>query len=368
MANTVKFKSPWGEFDVDEDKVHQPEPTNRETNEEDISPKSKDTEEDTNKGGDTGDDSQKNKAPESSTNTSEEDEYEFTGDDVSKAYTMLYENGVLNLTEEEEQDLEESPSGLSDAVALTIRKGVQEELQKTPLSVQKLYTHLQNGGTEADFEFDLPTDWENFDISSEDSKETAYREYLSQEGWSEADIVEELNDAKESGKLEKKALFAVEKLSKTQADAKAAKAAARAKVEKEAQDARDKEIEELEKFIDETEEIASFKLDDKKRQGFKDYLFKINKRTGKTQMQENMNDESRKITIAFLDYINYNKADLEKEVASNLTKMRKKTLQKITDKNVKNSNSSAVVKTKQSGKGKIKFPTIFGSQNIEVED
>ena len=129
------------------------------------------------------------------------------------------------------------------------------------------------------------------------------------------------------------------------------------------------EISKIEKTIDEADEYAGFKLDEKKKKAFKDYLFKVNPRTGKTQMQENMMNADRKLTVAFLDFVNYSKADLEKEVASGLTKDRKKKLARFTDKNVANVNGSKSVTTKtNTNRGKIKFPTIFGNTSIELED
>ncbi|KKL91503.1 hypothetical protein LCGC14_1894020, partial [marine sediment metagenome] len=109
--------------------------------------------------------------------------------------------------------------------------------------------------------------------------------------------------------------------------------------------------------------------DKEKREAFKTYLFTPNKRTGQTQMQENMADEKRRMTIAFLDFVNYTKADLTKEEITKLTKKRKKKLVQFTDKNVENKNSSASVKTKtDAGKGKLIIPSIFGPKTIEIED
>ena len=86
-------------------------------------------------------------------------------------------------------------------------------------------------------------------------------------------------------------------------------------------------------------------------------------------MQQNMADDSRRLQIAFMDFINYNKEDISKEISTGLTKTRKKKLARYSDKSVSNANSSASVKTKtNAGKGKIKFPTIFGNSTIEIED
>lgn len=297
----------------------------------------------------------------------EEEEIVFEEDDVNKAFTMLQDEGVLDLKEDDE--FEATTAGLGDAVAATVRNKLQAEISKIPPEVQQFYAHVMEGNDPETFKVQKSLNWEDVDSEDEAVQENALRQLYASQGMSKEDIEEEIEDIKTSGKLEKKSSAAISVLIKNQKDSE--KARAKAIKDKEAADekARLADIKELEDTIDSTEEIAGFKLDDKRRKGFKDYLMKINPRTGKTQMQENMADEDRKLKIAFLDFVNYTKADLSKEEATKLTKTRKKKLSRYTDKGMANKNNSATVKTKADGnKGKIKFPSIFGNQTIEVED
>lgn len=297
----------------------------------------------------------------------EEDEYEFSEDDVSKAYTMLEEEGVLELGEDDE--FENSPQGLAAAVATTVKNKLAKEIAAIPKVVQDFYSHVMEGKNPTEFvaEGVGPT-WAEFELATEDDEVLVLEELYRAQGMTEEEIEEEIQDL-DPDKRAKKAAKALDVLIKQEEKTVQEEAIRAAQEEKQAEQARLKEIQDLKTTIDTIPEIAGFTLDAPKRAAFKDYLFKVNPRTGKTQMQENMSSEERRLTIAYLDFINYNKADVEKAVATELTKERKKKLSRYTDKNVQNSNSSGVVKTKTNkSAGSIVFPSIFGTQKIEIED
>lgn len=296
----------------------------------------------------------------------EEEEYNFSEDDVSKAYTMLEEEGVLEISEDDEFEM--SPRGLADAVAATVRNKMAAQIEAIPSTVQDYYAHIMEGKSPESFKPAAPINWLEYNSSTDEAKKVALREFYRRQGMAEDDIDEEIEDAEVSGKLEKKANIALSSLEAQQAEEEEAAAAAKAKQKADAERAREADIAELKGIIDKSTEIAGFELNEEKKKAFKDYLFKVNPRTGKTQMQENMADEDRRMTIAFLDFVNYSKADLTKEISSTLTKDRKKKLAKFTDKNAGNTNSSAVVKTKAQSNGSIVFPSIFGTHKIEIED
>ena len=82
-------------------------------------------------------------------------------------------------------------------------------------------------------------------------------------------------------------------------------------------------------------------------------------------MQENMSSEDRRMNIAFLDFVDYTKADLKKEVQTEVTKTRKKKLTRYSDKGVRGSNSSKSVTTKTDvNKGKVVFPSMFSIDGV----
>lgn len=279
---------------------------------------------------------------------------------------MLDEEGVLDISDEDE--LEQTPKGLADAIAITIRNKVEKEFKSIPPVVKDFYDHIMEGNSPAEFKAgESHIDWSEVSDSDDSLKVMALKILYKKQGMSDEDIHEEIEEITSSNKLDKKGVAAIDVLAKQQLEDADKEAEKRAKEEAAFEKQRETEINELKSTIDSSKEIAGFELDDSKRKAFKDYLFKVDPRTGKTQMQENMASEERRMTIAFLDFVNYNKSDLKKEVTTSLTKTRKKQLSKYTDKNLKNTNT-ATVKTQNNKSGSIKFPSIFGTQKIEIED
>jgi hypothetical protein len=298
----------------------------------------------------------------------EDEEIEFTEDDVNKAYTMLDEEGVLELTDEDE--FEAGPKGLADAVAVTVQRKLKAEIAKIPAPVQEFYSHIVNGGKPGEFVYsDNSIDYDKIDLDIEANQELVLKQHLVNQGLEPAEAQEEIDDSKASGKLETKSRRAIGILQKIDSAKKVADAKAIKDAEKADADRAKADRAALEKEIDEATEIAGFALNDKNRKKFKSYIYDVNPRTGKTQMQENMQNTSRIQRIAFMDFLDFNKEDFTKSIKTEVTKKRKKTLTRWSDKNVKNAAATASVTTKQNvNKGKIKIPDMWAQGSGEVED
>ena len=361
----AKFTSIWGDLDVREEAIITEKPTPVKEDPVDLK---KTPSVVTTKVDDLDDSKPKPTEPKPKTTEQEdpEDEYEYSEEDVDKAYGMLEEEGILDLGEDEEFDA--TPKGLADAVAATVRNKLQEEIASIPPVVQEFYAHVMNKGDLSSFTPSSANSINDLDMDDESNQELVLRKLYAEQGMDSDDIEEEIADVKDAGKLAKKSSTAYTVLAKQETDAINANKQASKKAAEDAEKAAIKEVDEIKAQIDSMDEIANFKLDDDKKAAFKKYLFDINKRTGKTQMQENMNDTDRRMKIAFLDFIDYSKADIEKQITTKLTKKRRKNLSKYTDSNVKNRNSSTVKTNINKKGGTIKFPSIFGSQSIEVED
>jgi len=296
-----------------------------------------------------------------------EEEYEFTDEDFSKAYTMLLDEGVLDVAEDEE--FENSSKGVADAVAFTVRRKVDKALNSAPPVVKRLYEYLSNKDNSIeDFNLQEQPKWAEFSVDTDDDRRAVLKQFHLSQGLSEEEAEEEVEDAENALKLDKKAATALAVLVKNESDIEAKNAALNAKNKEKADKKLEDEINAIKKNIDDTEELAGFKLDDKTKTDFKDYIFKEDKRTGKTQMQLNMVDEKRRLRIAFLDFMDFSKDDIEKNIKSKLTKIRAKKLSNYSDSNVKSTNSSRPIKTQKERKGKLVIPSIFGNTDIEVED
>ena len=349
----MAFNTFWGDIGIDADKIEKVEETPTENSKEELKVEVEEP-------------AKELTVDKAEAEEAGEDEYEYTDDDISKAYTLLEEQGVLDLAEDDE--FESTPKGLGDAIHTTVEKKVHEKINSLPEEVKALYYHMQGGKDVSEFSFQGSTDWSTLDLKSEANQEKAAREHLKTQGLEPDEIDSEIEDYKELNKLDRKADLAIRVLSKADANRTTQAKDKKDKDHKSAEKARTAEIDTIKSSIDAMDDYAGFKLDEEKKTGFKEYLFKLDKRTGKSKMQENMSDEDRRLRIAFLDYMDYTKQDLEKEVASKLTKDRKKKLTRFSNKNVKNSNSSASVKQNTENKGSVVIPSIFGGQSIELED
>lgn len=295
-----------------------------------------------------------------------EEGYEFSEEDISKAYTMLEEEGVLEIGEDDE--FEATTKGLGDVIASTIRTRVNETIDRLPSEVKELYMHLQKGEDASTFKPSKSIKIADLDVEDEGTHKEILTKFYANQGMTPEEIEEEIGDLETLEKLESKAKTAHKALVRLEESNDEKNAKALAQQEKDNAKNRADEIQGIKDSIDTIQELAGFPLDEEKRANFKKYLFDVNPRTNKTQMQENMNNEDRRMTLAFLDFVNYTKADLDKEVATQLTKKRKKKLVKFTDKNVANKNNSRSVTEPKKNTGKVVFPSIFGTQTIEVED
>lgn len=284
--------------------------------------------------------------------------YEYTEDDVSKAYGILEEEGILELGEDDE--FEATTTGLADAVAATVRHKLEKEIAAIPPVVQEFYAHVTKGGNASSFTPSSATiGWADADLEVESNQDAALKTLYLNQGMTEEEAVDALADIPEEKKAHR-AEIARNTLARQEESQKAAKTQAQKAAEKAEEDKAKQEVEDIKKNIRGMKSLAGFELDDDRKQEFEDYLFKVNPRTGKTQMQENMAQADRRLTIAMLDFVNYTKADLEKEVATKLTKNRKKKLSRYTDKGVKNLKANMTVKEGvDSKKGKLVFPSIF---------
>lgn len=299
-----------------------------------------------------------------STATVEDPVIEFSEEDAEKAFALLDAQGVLNIDDDEEFDA--TPEGIAGAVAASIRKGVEDSLANAPEAVKKLYLHLTSGNDESTFVFpDPPIKWADVDQEDEDVKKDAVEEFLRMQGLTDDEIEEELEDIISSDKLDKKASLAFKALEKRDEETEAKKAQQKSAAEQARIKAVEEEIKKVKEKISSIDEIAGFKMTDKRRAEFENYLFKVDKKTGLTQLQKNMQDEERKLKIAFLDFVEFNKEDIKTEVNTEVVTDRKRKLSRQTRRGVANTNSSVTVAKDKNTSGKLVIPSIFSAPRTE---
>jgi hypothetical protein len=293
----------------------------------------------------------------------EENKIEFSEEDIDKSFLILDSQGILDL--DDDADLDATPEGIAEAVAMTVRRKVDAELASAPEAVKNLYNHLKSGKPIEDFDFVAPPEaWSEMNEEDEDNQRTAVAEFLILQGVDPEDVDEEIEDIIAAGKLGKKSEIAFKTLIKKEETDKESAKTAKSESQRKASETAQKEIEDIKKKIDETTTMANFKMTDARKQEFKDYLFKENKKSGKTQFQENMHSEDRKLKIAFMDFIEFTQDDMAKEIASDLTKERAKKLTRFKNTRTANTNSSVqtVANQKKANKGTLKIPNIFSAR------
>lgn len=190
----------------------------------------------------------------------------------------------------------------------------------------------------ADFEATLVDD----DIPEEiystlnpaDAKEAEImvREHLRSTGYTQEEIDEKITDAVTNSTLTKEATIAKRVL--VDKETKAIESAKAEKVRKTEDGAKKvtEAIAEIKQTIMDTDEISGFKLDDKTKASFTDYLFKRGA-DGKTESQRAGTDEERRIRLAFLDFVDYNKADFDIKAKTDASRAFKKSKSRFTDTN-----------------------------------
>lgn len=356
----MAFKSIWGDMDFGADKkIEKVEVPTEDPKDGEETPEGSEEEEEEEEAPEGAAEDPKKKEDAEEGEDPEEEDYDFSDDDVSKAYTMLEEQGILQLGEDDE--VEPTPEGLGSLVKKAIRDGIQEKLAATPEAVKNLYAHLEAGKPIEDFELKAPpAPWADVDEDDEEVQRRAVRQFLLNTGVDEADVDEELDDLIAEGKLGKKAKVALPALVKLEEKEKSRAAKEKEDAAKKAEKAAQEEIDSIKSSIDDIKEIANFKLTDKRKEDFKKYLFDVNPKSGKTQFLENMANEDRKLKIAFLDFIEYTEDDVKKEVGTEMSKNRKKRLAKFSRKTPSNSNGARTVKKQKTTK-KLNIPSMFSA-------
>ena len=160
------------------------------------------------------------------------------------------------------------------------------------------------------------------------------QKYYLETGFTEDEAADKLKQVKELGALEKEAKVAQRYLGKQEAK----KEELERKRQEEEEVSRQKQIEDyisaVKAEIDEMEEMSGFKLTNKMKKDFKDYMFKFDK-DGMTEAQKASKDPKRRLKLAFLDFVDYNKKDFEIKAKTELANEYTKKNSRFTSKQAK---------------------------------
>ena len=267
---------------------------------------------------------------ETSTDEPEEEETVFR--------TIATEFSTKGLLADVGEDFEDSEEGFAALIDKTVDEKVKEYKESLPEVAKNFIDFVQAGGDPQHY-VDSRTTIDYNRISTDKladnaaaQKEIVYN-LLVKEGYEPDEISEEIADYEDGGLLANKAKRALGKLQKFQAQEQSQM------IEKQKQEAdAQKEqyntfLSDLKQDIDTRDDIAGFEFSNKKqRNEFYNYITKVDRKSGKTQLQtDNEADSEAQLKMAWLYFNKFNFSKVEKKAKTKATSDLKAKLQKATD-------------------------------------
>ena len=168
------------------------------------------------------------------------------------------------------------------------------------------------------------------DAEDEEHAEVLLRNYYKKTDWDDEEIEEKIQVLKELGDLTKDAKAAQRFLKKEEDREEREANAERERAERAELESQEAFISDIKKQIDTVEEIVGFKPDKKAREDFKDFLFKTGK-SGKTKAQELAEDPNHRLRVAWMEFIDFRKEDMEKGIRTELANGQAKKASRFTE-------------------------------------
>lgn len=246
----------------------------------------------------------------------EEDELVSTFDSVS---TALEDDELLFLDPEKEYE------GTSEGFAEMMKDNMAGMQKKHEDAMKEREAQIRK-----EYEKEKPS-VNDLDTENEKHATAMLNEYYQKTGMEPDEIKDRLAELKDMDFITKEAKVAQRFLAKEEKKEADAKAKADADAIAEEQRKTDDYIAGVKTSIDELEEIADFKLTKKMRSDFKDYLFKEDA-SGMTAARKAAKDPERRLRLAFMDFVDYNKKDFEIKAKTAVTKEFKKKTSRFTSK------------------------------------
>jgi len=252
----------------------------------------------------------------------------------------LNDEGIVDLKEDDKIETDED---LLNIVKRQVKTGVEQYKASKSEDVQKFLEFVDNGGNPSDFHkyYYGNASFENFDIENEDNQKYVIEQVLKLEGYTDEEITEEINDASDLGKLDKKASTALKKLQKIEGDNKKmlveAQKAYAAKQEAE----NEEKWNNFKKGLFDREEISGFKFTPKMKNDVWEYMTKpISRKDQRTQYQVDIdeNPDSRYI-FAMLMKNKWNVESLSNQIQTKEVGKFKEKLNKYSDQLTKKTKS-----------------------------
>jgi len=269
----------------------------------------------------------------------EEDETEETvsesdSEEVSQLGVLanyLKEEGVIDFDDEE---FEDSEDGIKSLIENEIKKGVSKYKEDLPALAQEFIEYIDKGGDPQNFvKATSDVDFSRIDPKMVEGKENLQKqlvaELMRREGFSQDDILSDIQDFVDGGLIKKRADRALKKLQSMQANDR------KSLLKKQEESAKAKEAEytnfltSLKDDIQTREEIAGFPVSKKAKKDFYDYITKPDRKTGKTRLvMDSEADQDSQLKMAWLYYNKFDFSKVEKKARTKATSSLKASLER----------------------------------------
>ena len=212
-----------------------------------------------------------------------------------------------------------------------------QQMLKDNMEAQRTKLEKEFEEREAKLREELDSDqnvkFADLDPNDEEHAIVMLEQYYQLTGFTEEEVKEKISEVKTLGNVEKEARVAQRFLVKEEQKLEVIEKQRKDKEVLDKQVEIDNYIADVKAQIDAIDEIAGFKLDTKTKDKVKDYLFKTDK-DGLTQAQKASKDPQRRLKLAILDFMDFNKKDVEIKVKTELANEYSKKVSRFTNKNV----------------------------------
>lgn len=255
----------------------------------------------------------------------------------------LASKGIVAFDEKDEdfKDLDYSnEEAVEKVIGKTIEKSIKEWKESYPEDAQTFLKYIEDGGDPRQFHeiYYGNNSWEGFKIDSEATQKIAIKESLKLAGYTPEEADEEISLYEDSGKLEDKAKQHLPKLQKYEALNKQELVKQQEAYRKQQEQAAKEYYDNLHKTWYNKEDLNGFKLNKVTKDKVWDFIYKPDKKTGKTGLQESYeNNQDAQFMYAYLAMNNFDITKLEKLVENKVTSKVRSTLSNYTDQRFKTS-------------------------------
>lgn len=229
-----------------------------------------------------------------------------TGDLVSMLEDIAEDLEVNDLLFVGDTQYEQSVKGLKDMLKDNF-VALKEKLEKESNAI--LASRL------ADIEKVSQPKFADMSVDDEDSAKLMLTKWYEATGLDEEEIDEKITEWQELGLLSKEAKSAQKFLIRLEKEVEAQQEQERVQAEQEEVKQNEQYVANLKKAILDTEDVLGIKPTAKQKKEFTDYLFKFDK-DGKTQAIRDGEDESKRLKLAWMQFLDYKASDLKIEATT----------------------------------------------------